>query len=108
MAGRIIFLVCCFMCSIPFLILSGNKDSATPIPFWSGSESKLKKELKDIKSYNEEMGKLYKKVAVTFVLCGVVCAIHMIMGLIALGCACTIGFYYVFNQYKKIRRKYEL
>ena len=108
MAGRIIFLVCCFMCSIPFLIISGNKDSMTPIPFWGGSESKLKKELKDIKSYNEEMGKLYQKGAVAFVLCGVVGIIHMVIGLIATGCVCTIGIYYFFKQYKKIKRKYEL
>lgn len=105
MVERIIFFVCCLMCSIPFLIMSGNKDSMTPIPFWAGSESKLKRELKDIKSYNEEMGKLYKKVAVTFILCGVVAIIHIIIGIIALGCASTIGFYYVFKQYEKIRKR---
>lgn len=105
MVERIIFFVCCFMCSIPFLIMSGNKDSMTPIPFWAGSESKLKKELKDIKSYNEEMGKLYKKVAVTFVLCGGVGIIHVMIGLIALGCASVVGFYYVFKQYEKIKKK---
>lgn len=104
MVERIIFFVCCFMCSVPFLIMSGNKDSMTPIPFWAGSESKLKKELKDIKSYNEEMGKLYKKVAVTFVICGGVGIIHIMIGLIALGCASTIGFYYVYKQYEKIKK----
>ncbi len=106
MVERIVFFVCCFMCSVPFLIISGNKDSVTPIPFWSGSESKLKKELEDINSYNEEMRKLYKKMAVTFVLCGVAGVIHTIIGIIALGCACTIGFYYIFKQYEKIKKKY--
>lgn len=28
MVERIIFFVCCFMCSIPFLIMFGNKDSS--------------------------------------------------------------------------------
>lgn len=34
MAERIIMLVCCFLCSVPFLIISTfNKDSITPIAF---------------------------------------------------------------------------
>ncbi len=37
MVGRIIGLVSCLMCAVPFLIISVyNKDSKEPINFWSG------------------------------------------------------------------------
>lgn len=106
MVGKIIFFVSCFMCAVPFLIISiFDKESITPIPFWSGSEKKLKEELKDIKGYNAKMSKLYKKVALTFVLCGVVGLIHSILGFAALICTCTIGFYYIYKKYKKIKKE---
>lgn len=53
MAERIIMLICCLMCSVPFWIISVfNKDSITPIAFWSGGENKLKQAVKNIKDYN--------------------------------------------------------
>ena len=47
MVGKIIALVSCIMCALPFLIISVyNKDSKEPINFWSGDttlKSKVKK-----------------------------------------------------------------
>lgn len=106
MVGKIIFFICYLISSAAFLIISANEDSTMPIPFWSGSESQLEKELKDIQGYNEEMEKLYKRVAVIFLLCGILGMLHMVMGLIAYGCVLTFGFYYVYKKYKKIRKKY--
>ncbi len=106
MVERIVFFVCCFMCAVPFLIVSGNQASRTPIPFWSGSESRLKEEIKDVRAYNAEMGRLYRMVAVGFILCGVVGIIHFISGFVALGCACTLGFYVVYKRYERIRKKF--
>ena len=106
MVGKIVFFVCCLMCANPFFIISCNQSSINPIPFWSGSESELKKELKDIKAYNKQMGKLYKKLAAAFMLCGVAGMIYAILGFVMLGLVCTVGFYYVFKQYKKIKKKF--
>ena len=52
------------------------------------------------------MGKLYKKLAVAFMLCGVAGMIYAILGFVMLGLVCTVGFYYVFKQYKKIKKKF--
>lgn len=106
MVGKMIFFMCCLISSAAFLIISMNKDSTTPIPFWSGSESQLEKDLKDIQGYNEEMGKLYKRVAMLFLLCGLIGIVHMVMGLVVYGCVLTVGFYFVYKKYKKIRKKY--
>ncbi len=71
MVGRIISLVCCLLCSFPFLIISiYSRDSDEPISFWSGDTS-LKDKVKDIKGYNVEMAGLYKNCAFFFGLNGI-------------------------------------
>lgn len=107
MAERIIMLVCCFMCSVPFLIISTfNKDSITPITFWSGSEDKLKAKLKHIRDYNYEMASLYRKCAIAFLLSGICSCIQPVMGIVLLGLECTIGVVLVYKRYKYIVSKY--
>lgn len=103
MAERIIMLVCSFMCSVPFWIISSfNKDSITPISFWSGGEAELKTKLKNIKEYNYEMASLYRKCAIAFYISGICSCIHPIIGIVLLGLEVTIGIVLVYKKYKSI------
>lgn len=106
MIERIIGLVCCFLCSFPFVIISKyNKDSREPISFWSGDNT-LKEKIKDIKNYNLEMAALYKKAAVFFQMTGVVFLILPAAGCILIIGGCIIGIYLMYQRYRKILEKY--
>lgn len=71
MAGRIIGLISCLMCAVPFLIISlYNRNSSEPINFWSGDTS-LKKKVKNVCDYNKEMSGLYKRCAIAFLVAGI-------------------------------------
>lgn len=107
MMERIIIMICCVMCSVPFLIISiyNKDDGLTPIVFWSGSEERLKKEIKDIKSYNRQMAGLYKKGACAFLVCGVSGMALPIAGYVLLGVICTVGIYGFYKGYKRIYNK---
>ncbi len=108
MLQGIIMFVSFLMCAVPFLIIgvSGKDNSMTPIPFWSGSENDLKKQLKDIKQYNLEMASLYRLCGVVFLVTGIVSFIHPVIGLIMFGCDCTVGIFLAYQNYKKVLDKY--
>lgn len=110
MLERIVMCVCCIMCSIPFLIISlFDKDSGlTPIPFWSGSENNLKKQLKDIKGYNAEMAIIYKKYAMAFGAAAIGSLIYPLIGIVTLVFNCTVGIYLVYKKYKLIVKRYSI
>lgn len=106
MVGRIIALVSCMMCAVPFLIIAVyNKNSREPISFWSGDTS-LKSKVKDISSYNKEMAALYKKCALAFLITGIGFLITPVIGMILLCFDCTLGIYLVYRSYKKILGAY--
>lgn len=66
MVGRIIGLVSCLMCAVPFLIISVyNKDSKEPISFWSG-DTTLKSKVKNIMEYNYKMAAYTKGMPLHF------------------------------------------
>ena len=99
MAGRIVGLIACLLCAVPFLIIGVyDRESSTPISFWSGDKSLMEK-VHNVAGYNKEMADLYKKCAIAFVAAGVGCLIHLILG-------CTVGIYVVYKSYKVILRKY--
>lgn len=101
-AGRIIALVSCFMCSVPFFIIAiFEKNSREPITFWSGDKT-LKSKIKNIPEYNKKMSALYKKCALYFIASGAVFLAAPVLGIIMLCFGCTIGFYVVYLCYKKI------
>ncbi len=107
MVERIIILICFFMCAVPFLIISiFNKNSMTPIAFWSGSENTLKNQVKNVKDYNLEMASLYKKCAIAFLITGVCSCIHPVAGMVMLGVECTLGIYFVYKKHKSILNQY--
>ena len=106
MVERIIGLISCLLCAVPFLIISVyNKDSNEPINFWSGDTS-LKKKVKNVRDYNKEMAQLYKKCAIAFFITGVGFAIFPVVGIILIGFDCTVGMYIVYRYYKKILKTY--
>lgn len=79
MLGKIIAFVSCFMCAVPFLIIS---------------------------IYNKEMAALYKKCAIAFLLTGVGFLVLPAVGVVLLCFDCTLGIYLMYREYKKILEKY--
>lgn len=106
MLGRIIGLVCCLLCAFPLFVVSiYDKDGIEPISFWA-NDSSLKSRVKNVNAYNKEMAALYKKCALAFVLAGVGCVVHLMVGIILVGLECTVGIWLVYRSYKKILNKY--
>ncbi|MBO5371818.1 MAG: hypothetical protein J6A75_03755 [Lachnospiraceae bacterium] len=106
MIGKIIAFVSCFLCAVPFLIISAyGKDSREPISFWSG-DTTLKSKVKNLREYNREMAFLYRKCAIVFLLTGAAFFVGTILGVVLLCLDCTVGIYIVYRCYKKILHKY--
>lgn len=106
MVGKIIALVSCLLCAVPFLIISiYNKDSKEPINFWSGDTS-LKEKVADIKGYNKEMALLYKRCAIAFLVTGIGFLVEPMLGVIMLCFDCTLGIFLMYRVYKKILKRY--
>lgn len=106
MVGRIVGLVSCLMCAVPFLIISVyNKDSQEPINFWSGDKT-LKSKVKNVTEYNNKMATLYKRCAIAFVISGIGFLIVPFWGVIMVCFDCTLGIYLMYRSYKKILNLY--
>ena len=102
----IIGLISCLLCAFPlFTIGNFEKDSGEPIVFWAGDKS-IKGKVKDIKGYNQEVSKLYKKCSLVFFITGMICMIHMGTGVICILLECTLGIYVVWRLYKDILSRY--
>ena len=105
MAGKIIAMISCLYCAIPFFVVGRfNKDSREPIGFWSG-DSSLKEKVKDIKNFNHEMARLYQKCAWFFVATGILFLVWTPVGIALLIFDCTLGIYLVYRCYKSILEK---
>ena len=106
MAGRIIALVSCLLCAVPFLIISVyNKDSREPINFWS-VDTTLREKVTDVCEYNKEMAALYKKCAIALLITGIGFLFMPLAGVGMLCFDCTLGIYLVYRSYKKILKRY--
>lgn len=106
MAGRIVGLISCVMCAIPFLIIAiYNKDSKEPINFWSG-DTTLKGKVRNVKDYNREMALLYKRYSIAFLITGICFIVTPIVGVILIGFDCTLGIYLMYKNYKRILSLY--
>ncbi len=106
MLSRIIGLVACLICAVPFFIIAVYKrDSKEPINFWSGDKT-LKSKVKNVSEYNYQMTTLYKKGALAFLIAGIGFLIHPILGLVLVCCNCTLGIYLMYRSYKKILSSY--
>ena len=106
MFGRIVGLISGLMCAFPFWIIGTfNKDSREPISFWSGDTS-LRTKVTNVKDYNHEMAKLYRKWALAFLIMGLMFFAAPYLGMAVLVFNCTLGIYIVYRAYKKILGKY--
>ena len=106
MVGKIIALVSCVMCALPFFIIAKfNKDSREPVSFWSGDTS-LKGIVKNVPEYNKEMCAMYGKCGIAFLITGAAFLLGYPIGIILLVFDCTLGIYVVYRIYKKILAKY--
>lgn len=106
MVGRIVALISCTMCAIPFLIIAiYNKDSKEPINFWSG-DTTLKGKVKNVKDYNREMALLYKRCAIAFLVTGIGFMVTLAVGVTLICFDCTLGVYLMYKSYKRILSLY--
>ena len=102
MAEKIVGLISCLLCAVPFLIIGiFERNSREPITFWSGDKT-LKSKVKDVTAYNLEMGMLYQKCAFAFMLSGICCLISLGVGILMLVLDCTAGVYLMYRSYKRI------
>lgn len=102
MAEKIVGLISCLLCAVPFLIIGiFEKNSREPITFWSGDKT-LKSKVKDVTAYNLEMGMLYQRCAFAFMLSGICCLISLGFGIVMLVLDCTAGVYLMYRSYKRI------
>lgn len=106
MVGRIVGLVSCLMCAVPFFIISVyDKDSKEPINFWSG-DTTLKSKVRNVTEYNNKMAALYKRCAIAFFISGIGFLILPFLGIIMVCFDCTLGIYLMYRNYKKILNLY--
>ena len=76
---NIIGLISCLICAFfLFIVTYSNKYSHDPIPFWSG-DTKIKDKVKNVKSYNLAMSKLYYKCSLSFVVSGVLFLVCLLL-----------------------------
>ncbi|MCH5348162.1 MAG: hypothetical protein J1E40_02470 [Oscillospiraceae bacterium] len=101
-------LFCCFLSAFPFFIIGyyGKQKEDEPVAFWANGENNLKPIVKDLKGYNQEMGKLYEDTALTFMILGLISLIIPLVTLIGIVFACTAGIFVLYIIYKKILKKY--
>ncbi len=106
MVGKIIGLISCVMCAIPFLIIAVyNKDSKEPINFWSG-DTTLKGKVRNVKDYNREMALLYKRCSIVILITGICFIITPIVGAMLICFDCTLGIYLMYKNYKRLLSMY--
>ncbi len=106
MLENIIGLSCCLLCAFPFFIIGHfNRESREPITFWAG-DRRLKELVQDVQGYNQEMGKLYCRYALAFVLDGVLFLAHMAAGMVGLGVVCTLGIFLFWKKYQALLQRY--
>lgn len=106
MIERIVGFISCLLCAIPFFIIAAfDKNSLTPITFWSGDKSLMTK-VKDIPAYNREMARLYRTYGRAFLLAGAGCFLHLALGISLVLLESTVGIYIVYRKYKAILKRY--
>ncbi len=106
MVGRIVGLISCVMCAIPFLIIAVyNKGSKEPINFWSGDTTLIGK-VRNVEDYNREMALLYKRCSIAFLISGIGFIVMPVVGVILTCFDCTLGMYLMYKNYKRILKRY--
>lgn len=94
----------CLLCALPFFIIGAfDKNSSTPISFWSGDRA-LKDKIENVPEYNRRMSKVYLKWGIGFLAAGACCFFNTVAGIAVLFAVCTAGTYIAYKCYSNIRK----
>ena len=105
MAEKVIMILCCVLCGLPFWILAAvGRKGKEPLNFWSGDES-LKAKIEDVAAYNNAMGKMYFVYVSVFILSAVLAFFSMAVAVILLILNCTLGLFLIYKCYGRIVRR---
>ena len=92
----------CLLCALPFFIIGVfDKNSSTPISFWSGDQT-LEDKVLYVAEYNRRMGKVFVKWGTGFLAAGLCCFISLAAGIGMLCVICSFGTYAAYKSYQKI------
>ena len=104
MAEKIIMILCCVLCGLPFWLLATvGRKGKEPLNFWSGDES-LKAKIEDVAAYNNAMGKMYFVYGSIFMLSAVLAFFSMAVAVTLLILNCTLGLFLIYKCYGRIVR----
>lgn len=107
MAGRIILCLSCLMCAGAFFLLSYlTRIRTSPVQFWTGSEERLNKIVKDVPGYNRKMGNTFRLYSAAWLLCGILGAFFPVAGILGLALLCTLGLFLLYRRYCCILEEY--
>ena len=105
MGAKIVGLITCLLCGIPFFIIGHYKDSSWPIGLWT-EDNKLRTKIHDVKQFNQEMSKLYLRCVLVFGITGLIFLLHVMTGLLFLMVESTAGIFIFSKRYKALVSKY--
>lgn len=107
MAERLIPALCFLLYAAPFLYLAiWQRESGTPISFWSGGEQTLKAQIQDCRGYNAEMARLYLRYGGMSAAAAVCCLLYPLAGFLVFGAVLTAGTFLVYRGYRRALAKY--
>ena len=105
MAEKIIMILCCMLCGLPFWLLAAvGRKGKEPLNFWSGDD-RLKAKIADVAAYNHAMGKMYFVYGSLFILAAVLAVFSMVAAVVLLILNCTLGLFLIYKGYGRIVRR---
>ncbi len=108
MAGRVIGLISCAFCAIPFLIIAASgRKSAEPLGFFSGGPS-LVGRIRDVKAYNAAMARVYLITALVFFMTGLCYLALPFVATVLIVSESTLGVLVLYLFYKRYLRRYSV
>ena len=108
MAEKIIMILCCVLCGLPFWLLATvGRKGKEPLNFWSGDD-RLKAKIEDVAAYNHAMGKMYFVYGSLFILAAVLAVFSMAAAVVLLILNCTLGLFLIYKGYGRILRRFEI
>lgn len=107
MAGKIILLICMWICAGIFLGLSlYSRKKQEPMWFWSG-EQVPRESVTDAASYNKEHSRMYLLYSLPWWAAGLLGLFHPLFAAgIAVLC-CTAGLWWIIRAHKNIEKRYK-
>ena len=103
---NLLWLVICSVCAALFLGLGINiLKQKTPVNFWSGTIVKSE-DVTDISAYNKENAIMWSVYSIPYWICGIVGTFSLLVAVIIMLLACSVGVLLLIKNYKRIEKKY--